>query len=79
MEDTQTWQKRKQKKKAAKKSGNKDVLVVASKVKAYIRSKKMMCSSDAIGSISDGIYDSLDRAIERAKANRRSTVKPQDI
>jgi len=71
--------KKKAKKKAAKKSGNKDVLVVASKVKAYIRSKKMMCSSDAIGSISDGIYDSLDRAIERAKANRRSTVKPQDI
>ena len=70
---------KKAKKKAAKKSGNKDVLVVASKVKAYIRSKKMMCSSDAIGSISDGIYDSLDRAIERAKANRRSTVKPQDI
>lgn len=72
--------KKKAKKKAARKSSSKkDVLVVASKVKAYIRSKKMMCSSDAIGSISDCIYASLDRAIERAKANRRSTVKPQDI
>lgn len=71
--------KKKAKKKAAKKSGNKDVLVVASKVKAYIRSKKMMCSSDAIGRISDRIYADLDLAIERTKANRRSTVKPQDI
>ena len=66
-------------KKAARKSSKKDVLVVASKVKAYIRSKGMMCSSDAIGAISDCIYSSLDRAIERTKANRRSTVKPHDL
>ena len=71
--------KSKKKKAAKKKSSKKDVLVVASKVKAYIRSKKMMCSADAIGSISDSIYANLDRAIERTKANRRSTVKPQDI
>jgi len=66
-------------KKAARRSSKKDVLVVASKVKAYIRSKGMMCSSDAIGAISDCIYCCLDRAIERTKANRRSTVKPQDL
>ncbi len=57
----------------------KESLIVASKVKAYIKSKKMMTSSDAIGAISDGVYRMLDRAIERTKANRRSTVKPQDL
>jgi hypothetical protein len=57
----------------------KESLVVASKVKAYVRSKKMMTSSDALGAISDKVYCMLDKAIERTKANRRSTVKPQDL
>jgi hypothetical protein len=72
------------KKKAAKKpakkaASNKEVLVVASKIKAYIRSKGCMCSSDAIGAISDCVYCCLDKAIARTQANRRSTVKPQDF
>jgi hypothetical protein len=57
----------------------KESLIVASKVKAYVKSKKMMTSSDALGTISDGVYCKLDAAIARAKANRRSTVKPQDL
>ncbi len=57
----------------------KEALVVASKVKAYIKSKKMMTSSDALSSINEAIYSLLDAAIVRTKANRRSTVKPQDI
>ena len=57
----------------------KEPLVVASKVKAYIKSKKMMTSSDALGALSDKVYCMLDKAIARTKANRRSTVKPQDI
>ena len=56
-----------------------DSLVVASKIKAYIKSKKMMTSSDALEAISDQVYCMLDKAIERTKANRRSTVKPQDL
>ena len=70
---------KKKAKKKARKSSKREILVVASKVKTYIRSKGMMCSSDAIASISDCIYSGLDRAVERAKANRRSTVKPQDL
>ena len=54
-------------------------LVVASKIKAYIKSKKMMTSSDALVAISDKVYCMLDSAIERTKSNRRSTVKPQDL
>jgi hypothetical protein len=58
---------------------NKESLIVASKVKAYIKSKKMMTSSDALGAISDKVYSMLDDAIARTKANRRSTVKTQDL
>lgn len=58
---------------------DKEVVVVASKVKAYIKSKQMMTSSDAIAALSDKVYEMLDGAIARTKANRRSTVKPQDL
>ena len=54
-------------------------LVVASKVKAYIKSKKMMTSSDSLEALSDKVYSMLDAAIARTKANRRSTVKAQDL
>jgi hypothetical protein len=57
----------------------KESLIVASKVKAYIKSKKMMTSSDALEAISDNVYCMLDAAIARTKANRRSTVKAQDL
>ncbi|UCG47688.1 MAG: hypothetical protein JSU94_19660 [Phycisphaerales bacterium] len=54
-------------------------LIVASKVKAYIKSKKMMTSSDSLEALSDKVYSMLDAAIARTKANRRSTVKAQDL
>ena len=57
----------------------KEALVVASKVKAYIKSKKMMTSSDSLSALNDKLYAVLDDAVARTKANRRSTVKPQDI
>ena len=71
--------KKKAKKKVAKKASSKEVLVVASKVKAYVKSKKMMTSSDAVAALSDKVYALLDDAIVRTKANKRSTVKPQDL
>ena len=70
--------KKKAKKKAAKKACR-ESLVVASKIKAYIKSKKMMTSSDALCAISDKVYALLDDGIARTKANKRSTVKPQDL
>jgi hypothetical protein len=54
-------------------------LVVASKVKAYIRSKKMMSSSEMLEAINDKVYCMLDAASERTKANRRSTVRAHDL
>ena len=67
------------KKKVAKKAACRESLVVASKVKAYIKSKKMMTSSDAVCALSCQVYDMLDKAIARTQANKRSTVKPQDL
>lgn len=61
------------------KGKGKEVLVVASKVKAFIKSKGCMTSSDSISAISDKIYELIETAIQRTKANRRSTVKPQDL
>ena len=54
-------------------------LIVASKVKAYIKSQDMMTSSEALEAISENLYAMLDSAIKRAAANRRSTVKAQDL
>jgi len=66
-------------KRTAKKAAKKEVLVVASKVKAYVKSKGYMCSKEAIESISDCVYCCLDKAMERTEANRRSTLKSQDF
>ncbi|MFH2002336.1 MAG: hypothetical protein ABIK28_21875 [Planctomycetota bacterium] len=64
---------------AAKKATAKDCLVVGSKVKAYIKSKKMMCSGDLIEGISSKVYSCIDEALERTKNNKRSTVRPHDL
>jgi len=64
--------------KAAKKA-EKEMLVVTSKIKAYIKSKGMMSSSETAPALNDCVYAMLDAAIKRTEANRRSTVKPQDL
>lgn len=64
---------------AKKKAAEKESLVVASKVRAYIKSKKMMTASESLDAINCAVYQLLDAAAERTKANRRSTVKAQDL
>ena len=63
----------------AKKQQKREPLVVVSKMKAYIRGQGMMSSSEAVEAISEHVYNMLDAAIARAKANRRSTVRAQDL
>ena len=65
------------KKKAAKKA--REMLVVGSKVKVYIKSKGCMTSGDVLPALSDKVYDLLDAATARTKSNKRSTVRPQDL
>ena len=71
--------KKKAKKKAHDSKKVQEPLVVASKVKNYIRSKKMMMSKDALCGLSCKVRCILDSAMARTKANKRSTVKPQDL
>ncbi len=56
-----------------------DSLIVTSKVKTHIKSKKMMTASESVDAINNAVYNLLDNAIARAKANRRSTVRAQDL
>jgi len=65
------------KKKAKKKT--RDNLVVGSKIKAYIKENKFMCSGELIENLSNKVYDILDDAMDRTELNRRSTVRPQDL
>ena len=82
MEDTNMAKKKAKKKvtkkKAAKKVAN-EPLIVASKIKAYVKSKGLMTASDSLEAINAKIYALLDEATERTTANRRSTLKPQDL
>ncbi|MGQ0552874.1 MAG: hypothetical protein ACT4PU_06610 [Planctomycetota bacterium] len=54
-------------------------LVIGSKIKAYIKSKNMMCSGELQDAVSDLVRRTLDRACERTAANNRSTVRPCDL
>lgn len=64
-------------KKAAKKN-DRDVLVVASKVREYIKSKKCNTSGEFIGELSNTVYGVIDKAINRAQENNRKTVQAKD-
>ena len=57
----------------------KEVLVVASKVRAAIKDKGCMMSSELICALNDKVYALIDDAVARTQANRRSTVKAQDV
>jgi histone H3/H4 len=63
--------------KATKKS--KEVLIVGSKLKAYVRAQGAMSSGELVGAVSDQVYGIIDRAIVRAQSNKRSTVQPRDL
>ncbi|MGR3311664.1 MAG: hypothetical protein ACUZ77_12940 [Candidatus Brocadiales bacterium] len=70
------------KKKVVKKAASKktkEVLVVGSKVRDYIKDKDCMTSSELIGALNDKVYCLLNSAVERAQANGRKTVSAKDI
>jgi histone H3/H4 len=54
-------------------------LVVASRVKQIVSSKGLQTSSDAIDALNRRIVSIIEEAVQRAKDNKRATVKPQDI
>ena len=72
--------KRKAKRGASRKSRkSRETLVVGSKVRAYIKSKRLKCAGDLIQALSDTVHEALDSAMSRTSGNRRSTVRPVDL
>jgi hypothetical protein len=57
-----------------------EVLIVVSKLKSYIKAKSGMNTSDGIVPVlSDLIRDIADRAIESARSDGRKTVLDRDV
>jgi hypothetical protein len=71
--------KKKTSRKTSSKKANREVLVVASKVKAYVKGKDMNTSADAINALSARIYEMLDSATDRTTSNGRKTLKAYDL
>lgn len=57
---------------------DKEMLIVGSKVKNYVKSKGLMSSADLLDQMNDIVYWILDRAVQRAEANGRKTVQGKD-
>ncbi len=61
-------------------SDRNEVLVVASKVKGYIRERSgMNTSANVLEALSNRIRSLCDTAIENARNDRRKTVKDRDF
>lgn len=56
-----------------------DVLVVGSKVKAYVKEKGLHSSGDLAQGLDTEVRALLDKATKRCQANKRSTVRPSDL
>jgi hypothetical protein len=66
--------------KAAGDESAREVLIVVSKLKSYIKAKSGMNTSDGIVPVlSDLVRDICDRAIESARADGRKTVLDRDV
>ena len=64
--------------KMAKKK-DRDVLVVASKIREYVKSNDCNTSGEFIGELSNTVYDLIDKAIDRAQGNNRKTIQAKDV
>lgn len=56
-----------------------EILVVASKVRAFLKSKNVKMSGELIGQLNHKVKALLEEAAKRAQGNKRATVKPQDV
>jgi hypothetical protein len=63
----------------AAKSAQKDSVVIASKLKEAVRSHDIRMASDFVHAVSEQVHDLVEKAVNRARANRRGTVRPEDL
>jgi histone H3/H4 len=52
---------------------------VGSRVKSFVSGKGLRTASDLLPALDERVAEALAKACERAKANGRSTVRPQDL
>jgi len=62
----------------AKKGGKKEILVVASKVRDYVKNNGCNTSGEFISELSNAVHCIIDKAIGRAQDNGRKTVQAKD-
>ncbi len=61
-------------------NSDKEILVVASKIKKYVRSVAgMSTSANVLPKLSDAVRSLCDQAIENARADGRKTVMDRDF
>jgi hypothetical protein len=63
----------------AAKSGPKEMLIVASKVRTLIKDADCNTAGDAMDGLNDWLYWLVAQATERARANGRKTVRAHDF
>ena len=56
-----------------------DIMVVASKVREYLKTQGVKMSGDLPEALNKAVMTHLEKAASRAKGNKRSTVKPHDV
>jgi histone H3/H4 len=54
-------------------------VVVGSKVKESVKSHGIRCSGDLVEALNLHVQDVIGKAVARAQANKRGTVRPQDL
>ena len=56
-----------------------DLLVVQSKVREVVKKSKLRLSGDAVEALSKRVHTLINEAGQRAKANKRQTIKASDL
>jgi len=63
----------------AKKKASKESFVVGSKVREFVKGKKCFASGDLLEGLNKQVACLLAGAVERAKSNKRKTVRSHDV
>ncbi|MEZ4454365.1 MAG: hypothetical protein R3B09_33240 [Nannocystaceae bacterium] len=64
---------------AKTKQAPREIVVVGSKVKEVVKAADLRSDGGLVEAVSNKVHDLLQEAIERCKANNRSTVRPHDL
>ena len=66
-------------KKAARKKGPIELIVSKSRTKAAVKSAGFKTAGDFYEALDGAVRDCIAKAVDRADANKRATVRPQDL